>query len=449
MSSSQSLADSLREGVRCPVLTDESALERYSFDFGNMRPRRPQVVVRARCEEDVVHTLRVARAFGVPVSSRGSGHSIGGQCLSEGIVLAHDAEAGEARMLEDGCVEATCRGRWKRVERTLSAAGRMFPLYTNQLRTSVGGTLSVGGYGVRSFVAGAQVDHVERARLILPDGQAVWCSREENAELFRFALAGVGQVGVLERVVLRSLPERSFARLQMNRHRNLREMVDALAWTADWKGPAPELFFAEHKAGKLWSIFGSLHETEAAAQASTHPEPLVRMERERVHMVVKAEMLHKGEDQGEVFDPNTCQVMADYCLDLEGLRRFVAFLEAEPSRFWLPGMDLLRVLGLSQPEDGGRWPFDLRAAFGGTSRVYGIGLYYQCRRSDRAGLEAVRAAHRACLEKCLELGGRPYLYGWMELDRDARQAVYGQDYARMRTLRQELDPRGLLNPEAL
>ncbi|WNG52560.1 FAD-binding protein [Archangium minus] len=116
-------------------------------------------------------------------------------------------------MLEDGRAEATCRSRWKRVERTLAEAGRMFPILTTLLRTSVGGTLSVGGYGVRSFVDGAQVDQVERARLILPDGQAVWCSREENSELFRFALAGFGQIGVLERVVLRTVPTRSSGHL--------------------------------------------------------------------------------------------------------------------------------------------------------------------------------------------------------------------------------------------
>ncbi|WNG36511.1 FAD-binding oxidoreductase [Archangium violaceum] len=447
--SSSSLADALREGVRGPVLTDESSLERYSFDFGNMRRHRPRVVVRSQSEQDVVHTLRVARSFGVPVSSRGSGHSAGGQCLCEGIVLAHDGEAGEVRMLEDGRAEATCRSRWKRVERTLAEAGRMFPILTTLLRTSVGGTLSVGGYGVRSFVDGAQVDQVERARLILPDGQAVWCSREENSELFRFALAGFGQIGVLERVVLRTVPNRPIARLQMNRHRNLQAMVDALAWTAEWDGPAPEFFYAEQRAGKLWSIFGTHYETEAAAQASSLPEPLARMERDRVHMVVNAGMLHKGEDEGELFDPSMHRMMGDYCFDLEGLRRFVAFLEAQPSRFWLPQLDLVRVLGLAQMKDGWRWPFDVRAAYGGTQRVYGIGLYYMGPHSDQAGLEAVRQAHRACLEKCLELGGRPYLYGWMELDRDARQALYKQDYTRMRALRQELDPRGLLNPEGL
>ncbi|QRK06009.1 FAD-binding oxidoreductase [Archangium violaceum] len=447
--SSSSLADALREGVRGPVLTDESSLERYSFDFGNLRRRLPLAVVRSQSEQDVVHTLRVARSFGVPVSSRGAGHSVGGQCLCEGIVLAHDAEAGEVRVLEDGRAEVTCRSRWKRVERTLAGAGRMFPILTNLLRTSVGGTLSVGGYGVRSFVDGAQVDQVERARLILPEGQAVWCSREENPELFRFALAGFGQVGVLERVVLRTLPDRPIARLQMNRHRNWREMVDSLAWTAEWEGPGPELFFAEHRAGKLWSIFGTQFETDAAAQASSLPEPLVRMARERVHMVANVDMLHKGEDEGELFDPAMYRVMGDYCLDLEGLRRFVAFLEEQPSRFWLPNLDLVRLLGLAQPKDGGRWPFDIRAAYGGPQRVYGIGLYYLGPLSDQAGLEAARQAHRACMEKCLELGGRPYLYGWMELDRDARQALYKQDYTRMRALRQELDPRGLLNPESL
>jgi FAD/FMN-containing dehydrogenase len=449
MSSPSSLVDELRGGVGCPVLTERAELERYSYDFGNTRKRLPLAVVRARSEQDVVHTLKVSRALGVPVSVRGAGHSVSGQTLCEGIVLSSDSTAGEAQVLEDGTVEASCRSRWRRVERAMTPKGRTFPVLTSLMQTTLGGTLSTGGYGVRSIGAGAQVDHVERARLILPDGRAVWCSREENPELFRFSLAGFGQVGVLERVVLRTEPDRPFVRLHMNRHRSLQAMLEAIAWTETWTESAPELFFAEYRAGKLWSIFGTYHESAEAAESTPVPEPLARMTRDRVNMVVKPSVLHRGEDVGEVYDPALFRVMGDYCFDLEGMRRFVAFLEAEPARFWTPQLELTRMLAIANPPTGMRWPFDLRTAAPTTPRLYGFGFYYMGRVADAAGLEAAQAAHRACLEKCLELGGRPYLYGRTGLTRETLQSVYGADYARVRALREDLDPQGLLNPEGL
>ena len=51
---------------------------------------------------------------------------------------------------------------------------------------------------------------------------------------------------------------------------------------------------------------------------------------------------------------------------------------------------------------------------------------------------------KLCLDKCLELGGRPYLYGWHELDAAKLQQLYGPDFDRFLELKRQIDSNGII-----
>jgi len=67
---------------------------------------------------------------------------------------------------------------------------------------SVGGTVSTGGFGVTSWNQGLQVDHVRELQVVTGDGQLVTCSDERNSDLFNAMLAGLGQCGIIVKVVM-------------------------------------------------------------------------------------------------------------------------------------------------------------------------------------------------------------------------------------------------------
>src|SRR5213593_371339 len=69
------------------VLTDDSAREAASTDFGRLVVRKPAAVVRPRSAEDVARVVKFAASRGLGVATRGAGHSQTGQSLSEHIVL--------------------------------------------------------------------------------------------------------------------------------------------------------------------------------------------------------------------------------------------------------------------------------------------------------------------------------------------------------------------------
>ena len=72
------------------VLTDDSAREAVSTDFGRLVVRKPAAVVRPRSAEDVARVVKFAAGHGLGVATRGAGHSQTGQSLSEHIADGTD-----------------------------------------------------------------------------------------------------------------------------------------------------------------------------------------------------------------------------------------------------------------------------------------------------------------------------------------------------------------------
>ena len=187
--------------------------------MGRLHELLPAVVAPVTSAEEVAHVLRTTRAAGTPVAVRGSGHSFGLQGLSDGgvLIVGEPGDPG-VRLRDEGTAEVSARAPWHAAEQALNARGRSIPVLTNHLTVSIGGTLSVGGYGEGTIRYGGQVDLVERFRLILPDGQARWCSPVESPELFRYGIGSLGQLGVLDRVVLRSVDYQRHTTIATRRH---------------------------------------------------------------------------------------------------------------------------------------------------------------------------------------------------------------------------------------
>ena len=82
---------------------------------------------------------------------------------------------------------------------TLPAA----PMCTN---LSVGGVLSVGGWGGSSNRFGAMVDCVQELEVVTGDGTLVTCSENQQSELFEMVLAGLGQCALILRARIGLVP---------------------------------------------------------------------------------------------------------------------------------------------------------------------------------------------------------------------------------------------------
>src|SRR5437762_11466019 len=76
----------LAHTIRGEVRFDDGARALYSTDSSNYR-QIPIGVVVPRDRDDVIVTVSVCRKFGAPVTSRGGGTSLAGQCCNVAVVI--------------------------------------------------------------------------------------------------------------------------------------------------------------------------------------------------------------------------------------------------------------------------------------------------------------------------------------------------------------------------
>jgi hypothetical protein len=292
-------------------------------------------------------------------------------------------------------------------------------------------------------------------RLILPDGGAVWCSRRRNPEWFRYSLAGLGQIGILDRVVMRTVPRRRFVGLSVREHRSLAELVDSLLWMAEDRDALetspPSFFKALWSRGRFRSTYGVYADDFGAALEPPELPPACRRNLGRP-LVLPAyrELRSAGVALWVARFPAHRRLWADFLLDARGLRAFAEQVETlERMGAFARCLRCVYIVAVRHPDDGSQSRFEPRFPFEATSGLpgrlaFGIGLYAMVPPGGAAALELVRRTLRSCLDACVELGGRPYLYGWHELEPRSLSRLYGDSIETLREIKRRVDPSGLL-----
>lgn len=184
---------------------DAAALDAAADDFGHIVSRRPRAVLEPGSVRDVAAMVKYCRRHGVQVAGRGQGHSVHGQCqVAGGLVV----DLGTLDAIEIRGDRAVVGGgaTWLALVRAALAEGRTPPVLTDYLGLSVGGTLSLGGFGGAVGHHGAQVDNVLELTVVTGKGELVTCSPTRRRDLFDAVRGGLGQVGIIVEAVVRLTP---------------------------------------------------------------------------------------------------------------------------------------------------------------------------------------------------------------------------------------------------
>jgi cytokinin dehydrogenase len=203
-----------------PALDGDLVIEapergRFATDLGAIVFTTPRAVLRPGSARDIAVMVGFCRRHGIPVATRGAGHTTNGQGLTGGLLVEnrrlariHDL-APDAAHVDSGLL-------WKDLLRASFAqrSPRTPPVLTAYTSLSVGGTLSVGGIGglVGGIDTGLQVDHVRELEVATGTGELVRCSARTRPDLFAAVLGGLGQVGVITKAVLDLVPAKQRAR---------------------------------------------------------------------------------------------------------------------------------------------------------------------------------------------------------------------------------------------
>ena len=142
----------------------------YSSDAGNYR-LLPTVVVEPLDVDDVLATLAVSRATGVPVTSRGAGTSVAGNAIGTGIVIDFARHlnrvlevdgSSQTALVEPGVVMSNLQ------KKVAPLNLRFGPDPSTQNRATLGGMIGNNACGPHALAYGRTADNV--AALMLVDG---------------------------------------------------------------------------------------------------------------------------------------------------------------------------------------------------------------------------------------------------------------------------------------
>mgnify|MGYP003859306409 CR=1 FL=1 len=180
-----SLAAGLRVAVRGEVRFDHFSRVLYSTD-ASIYQILPLGVVLPRDADDVAATLRLCAEVDVPVLPRGGGTSLAGQAIGRAVIL--DCSRHMGAILEVDPDRRLARVQPGVVQDDLNAAAapfglRLGPDTATSNRATLGGMIGNNSCGARSIVYGKMVDHVERLRVLLADGQELDLGPLDDAAL--------------------------------------------------------------------------------------------------------------------------------------------------------------------------------------------------------------------------------------------------------------------------
>ena len=165
--------------------------------FNAMIDRRPGLIARCTCPEDVIQVVNLARAEGALLSVRGAGHNVAGYAVCDaGIVIDLSPMKGINVDSAAHSVRAEAGASWGEVNDALQphglAATGGFVSVTGVSGLTLGGGL---GWLVRKH--GLALDNLLSAQVVRADGRIVTASASENADLFWAIRGGGGNFGVV------------------------------------------------------------------------------------------------------------------------------------------------------------------------------------------------------------------------------------------------------------
>jgi glycolate oxidase len=230
------LADLARIYPADRLLTRTPTLAPYESDGLTAFRARPRAVVLAESKVEVVHTVRLCHAAGVPFVARGSGTSLSGGSvpLEDGIVIALNRMNRIVRLdpidrlavVEPGVINLD-----------ISAAAEPHGLYyapdpSSQSVCTIGGNVAFNSGGAHCFRHGMTANHVLGLEAVLPDGEVVRLGGDSveaaGPDLTGLFVGSEGLFGVAVEITVRLVPRPETYRTVLASYASLQGAGDAV-----------------------------------------------------------------------------------------------------------------------------------------------------------------------------------------------------------------------------
>jgi cytokinin dehydrogenase len=215
---------------------DRGVRARYvaSADWGGLVFGAPAAVVRPCDADGIAAVVAFASDRGLNVTVRATGASSGGQSVADR-TLALDVTRLDSIAVDPRARTVTCGpgATWRSVLRATLEHGLAPYVMPLQLDLTVGGVVSVGGFGAIGHRFGVVAQHVEELDVVAGGGERVTCDRTSSRDLFDIARAGLGRGGVITRLTLALRDAAQHVRMTRQRSSSVQAWTDGILALAD------------------------------------------------------------------------------------------------------------------------------------------------------------------------------------------------------------------------
>src|SRR5262245_50276007 len=192
------------------VISEPEQLRTYECDALTGHRAVPELVVLPAAVDDVQAVVRLCHTYRVPFVARGAGTGLSGGALpvADGIVISLarlcrvlEVDLDRARVVvEPGVTNLD-------VTRAVAAEGLYYaPDPSSQQVCTIGGNVAENSGGAHCLKHGFTVNHVLEADVVLPDGDLVTLTRDdEGPDLLGAFVGSEGTLGIAVRIVVRVL----------------------------------------------------------------------------------------------------------------------------------------------------------------------------------------------------------------------------------------------------
>jgi glycolate oxidase len=219
------------------LLQQPAQLAPYESDALTAFRARPQAVILAETQEEVIETVRLCHQFGVPFVARGSGTSLSGGSLplEDGIVIALNRLNRILRLDPQQRIAVVEPGV---VNLDVSKAAAPYDLYyapdpSSQLICTIGGNVAFNSGGAHCLKYGMTANHVLGLKVVLPDGQVEFLGGESleqvGPDLAGFFVGSEGLFGIALEITLRLMPKPALYRTVLASYGSLEAAGEAMA----------------------------------------------------------------------------------------------------------------------------------------------------------------------------------------------------------------------------
>ena len=218
------------------LLTSAASLASYESDGLTAFRTRPLVVVLAASTHDVIETVRICHAAGVPFVARGSGTSLSGGSvpIEDGVVIALNRMN---RILRVDPVDRIAVVQPGVINLDISAAGEPHGLYyapdpSSQSVCTIGGNVAFNSGGAHCFRHGMTANHVLGLEAVLPDGEVVRLGGDSvedvGPDLTGLFVGSEGLFGIAVEITVRLIPRPEAYRTVLASYASLQAAGDAV-----------------------------------------------------------------------------------------------------------------------------------------------------------------------------------------------------------------------------